>query len=746
MTTFELELEQEKAEKISLVAERGARFAEELGQEPETAQVFLRHYFRHVDAVDVDERTVEDLLGLVLSHYRSALHRPAARATIVIRTPSQSDDGWTAGGATVVQIVTDDRPFLVDSVTMEVLRHGWSIREVFHPQFLVHRDLAGDLHGIVTSRDAGHDPTVLAESWMHLEILPPARPDNADTLVADLERGLLEVLRLVEEAVEDWQRMITRAEEAVVGLTDPVQIAGRAEEAALARELLSWLNANHFTYLGYREYTLVQGPSGPEFEPVPATGLGILRADQDVPGAFGALPPSGTDRDLMVITKDNYKSRVHRPAYLDYIGLRTFNAEGEIIGERRFLGLFSSSAYSESIARVPVLRQKAVAVLERSGYGEHSHGGKAIMDVLESYPRDELFQTPTAELASVVEKVAHLKERRQVRLFVRRDPYGRYLSCLVYLPRDRYTTAVRKRMEDILMRRLGGASIDYTARVTESVLARLHFVVRMPVGEAMGEVDVRALERELTLATRSWNDEFADTIAGTDNQDELASLVGSLPEGYKEDYTARQAAQDLAALLALEGDHDMSMAVFNPDRSVDQADLRLKVFRRDAPMSLSKILPHLSVLGVDVIDERPYELAMGNNERAFIYDLGLTVPGGAAAVESRWTPQAREQLMDAFSASYAGLSEVDGFNALVMGADLGWRDVSLLRAIGRYLRQVGVTFSQTYIAQALVANVDLARLLVTLFQTKFDPAAAPGRRRPADADRGAGGEGQGRPR
>ena len=264
----------------------------------------------------------------------------------------------------------------------------------------------------------------------------------------------------------------------------------------------------------------------------------------------------------MVITKDNYKSRVHRPAYLDYVGVRIFDAEGEIVGERRFLGLFSSSAYSESIARVPVLRQKAAAVLERSGYGEHSHGGKAIMDVLESYPRDELFQTPIPELASVVEKVAHLKERRQVRLFVRRDPYGRYLSCLVYLPRDRYTTTVRKRMEDILMRRLGGASIDYTARVTESVLARLHFVVRMPVGEAMGEVDVRALERELTLATRSWNDEFADTIAGTDDQDELATMVGSLPEGYKEDYTARQAAQDLAALLALDGDHDMSMAVF----------------------------------------------------------------------------------------------------------------------------------------------------------------------------------------
>ena len=281
-------------------------------------------------------------------------------------------------------------------------------------------------------------------------------------------------------------------------------------------------------------------------------------------------------------------------------------------------------------------------------------------------------------------------------------------------------------MEDILLRRLGGASIDYTARVTESVLARLHFVLRMPVGEAMGEVDVRALEKELTLATRSWNDEFADMIADADQSDELATLVGALPEGYKEDYTPRQAVQDLTALTTLAGDHDMSMAMYAPSRAGDEADLRLKIFRRDASMSLSKILPHLTLLGVDVIDERPYELALGNDERAFIYDFGVTVPGGAEAVRRRWTTEARQQFMDAFSASYGGLSEPDGFNALVMGADLGWRDVSLLRAIGRYLRQVGVTYSQTYIAQALSANVDIARQLVTLVPDPVRPGAATG--------------------
>ena len=721
VTTFEVELEKEKTEKIARVAARGAKIAAELGQDPDAVQMFLQHYFRHVDADDVDERSVENLLGLVERHYRAALHRPAARAVIKIRTPGPNDDGWTPGGATVVQIVTDDRPFLVDSVTMEVLRQGWSIREVFHPQFLVRRDLQGTLHGILRAGEADRDPTVIPESWMHLEILPPARPDGRHSVVSDLEHGLLEVLRLVEEAVQDWQKMITRSEETIELLRDPAITGGRAEQADLACELLSWLNANHFTFLGYREYDVVSDQSGVEFKVRPGTGLGILRPDQDPPGIFHAVPLPGAEPELMIITKDNQKSRVHRPTYLDYIAFRIFDAENRVIGERRFLGLFSSSAYSESVARVPVLRQKAAGVIARSGYSEASHGGKAIMDVLETYPRDELFQTPVPELASIVEKVAHLKERRQVRMFVRRDPYGRYISCLIHLPRDRYTTAVRRRMEQILLSALGGASVEYTARVTESVLARLHLVVRMPVGKSLGEVDVRALERELTLATRFWDDEFADLVVGMDHAERLAALAGVLPEGYKEDYTAQQAAQDLTALLALEDIHDMSLAIYVPDRADAEAELRLKIFRREASLSLSKIMPHLSLLGVDVIDERPYELSMGKDQRAFIYDFGVRVPGGADAVRSRWTPEARQRFMDAFSASYVGQSESDGFNALVMGADLDWRDVSVLRSIGRYLRQVGFTYSQSYFAQALSSNVDIARQLIQIFRTRFDP-------------------------
>jgi glutamate dehydrogenase len=746
VTTFELEQEQEKAHKLAEVASRGAAIATELGEDGDRVRLFLDHYFRHVDPLDMDERSVEDLLGLVESHYRAAMNRPSARAHIEIAMPSVAADGWSAGGATVVQIVTDDRPFLVDSVTMEVLRQGWSIREVFHPQFLVRRDLGGTLDAIVTATEAKGDPTVLPESWMHLEILPPARKDVDNELIPALQQGLLEVLRLVEEAVQDWSKMITRADETVANLQQLAAIPGREAEAAQGVEFLRWLMDHHFTFLGYREYRWTAGAAGTAgaaqsagaaqtggagggaYEPVPATGLGILRADLDAPDAFHAWPTAAR-AVAMMITKDNHKSRVHRPAYLDYLGFRLFGPDGSVVGERRFLGLFSSSAYSESVLRVPLLRQKASEVLRRSGYDENSHGGKAIMDVLESYPRDELFQAPVGELASTVEKVAHLKERRQVRLFVRRDQYGRYLACLVYLPRDRYTTSVRNKMQDILLERLGGATIDYTARVTESVLARLHFVVRMPLGRALPDFDVRTLERELTLATRTWNDEFADLVAGgtvtttdgrTVSAEQLVALVGVLPEGYKEDYTPKQALKDIEALSG--ENREMAMAMFVSDRPEDEADLRLKIFRRDLTLSLSKLLPHLTLLGVDVIDEIPYELQLPGTERAFIYDLGLRVPGGREAVATRWTQPARDQFMAAFAASYNGQSESDGFNALVMRADLDWRQVAILRTIGRYLRQGGSTYSQTYLSQALAANVDLARALITMFETKFDPA------------------------
>ena len=331
-------------------------------------------------------------------------------------------------------------------------------------------------------------PDAVVESWIHVEI-------DRDTDAAQLDavaEGLRRVLSDVREAVEDWAKMrdaALRVAEDIAAAPPPLPDA----EVSEAWELMRWLADDKFTFLGYREYDLVAGtPDASDGRTLdtlvarPGTGLGILRSDQRISGSFGSLPPEvrskAREPRMLVLTKANSRSTVHRPVYLDYVGVKTFDADGQVTGEKRFLGLFTSSAYSESVLRIPVLRRKAGEVLEMSGFAADSHSGKDLLQILETYPRDELFQISVPELLEIVTAVMHLQERRQTRLFLRKDDYGRFMSCLVYLPRDRYTTDVRLEMERILREAYHGETVDYTARVSESVLARLHFVVRVPQG------------------------------------------------------------------------------------------------------------------------------------------------------------------------------------------------------------------------------------------------------------------------
>ncbi|SDE13746.1 NAD-glutamate dehydrogenase [Auraticoccus monumenti] len=720
-----------KQDRIAELARRGAELAGAMGQDQGRAEEFLQHYFRHVDADEVLlQRDPDDVFGLVVDHFRLASTRTGADPVVRAGTPTRADGGWAAPeGASVLQLVNLDRPFLVDSVTMEIARQGWVIRELFHPQFWVVRDDQGRLQSVLHARQAAEDTRSVAESWIHVEVVPagsrPVREEDLQQLV----EGLTQVLEDVRVVVEDFGAMRERVLAACEDLADR-EMPVTEEERTSAIDLLRWLAEGHFTFLGYRDYELVVGDAVRRYEPVPGTGLGILRDDTDVPGRFHANPPTAERPMLVVVTKDNLRSRVHRPAYLDYVGVRLFDATGRVVGERRFLGLFAHSAYTEPVTRVPVLASKAAEVLARTGYAADSHGGKSVMRVLSSYPRDEMFQTNVPELAPIVEEIARLRERRQVRVFARRDPYGRYLSCLVYFPRDRYTTEVRLRIESVLQRALGAESVEYQAQVSESVLARLHLVARMPAGRRLGAYDVPALERELTDATRSWNDLLRDQLAQHPDLPPVPELERIFPEGYKEDYEPRQGVLDLAALLALddapdEADADaptrsMAQAIYVPDAEDDPADLRLKVFRT-TPMPLSQVLPHLSAFGIDVLDERPYELRLPGGRRAYVLDFGLRVPGGVAALDERWRARDRDRFTDAFAAVHSGRMESDALNRLVLAAGLTWRQVSWLRAVARYLRQAGISFSQTYISTALVANVDLARLLVRLFEVRFAP-------------------------
>ncbi|MFF1721020.1 NAD-glutamate dehydrogenase [Streptomyces sviceus] len=700
----------------------------------ETVLAFLQRYYLHTAPEDLADRDPVDIYGAALSHFRLGETRPQGTANVRVHTPTVEENGWTCTHS-VVEVVTDDMPFLVDSVTNELTRQGRGIHVVIHPQVVVRRDVTGRLIEVLTAPpsagDLPHDAHT--ESWIHVEI--DRETDRGD--LKQITTDLLRVLSDVREAVEDWEKMRDAALRMADELpAEPVAPELRDMEIEEARELLRWLAADHFTFLGYREYQLRPDDS---LAAVPGTGLGILRSDPHHAGeeghpvspSFERLPADARakarEHKLLVLTKANSRATVHRPSYLDYIGVKKFDADGNVIGERRFLGLFSSAAYTESVRRVPVIRRKVDEVLERAGFSPHSHDGRDLLQILETYPRDELFQTPADELESIATSVLYLQERRRLRLYLRQDEYGRYYSALVYLPRDRYTTGVRLRIIDILKEELGGISVDFTAWNTESILSRLHFVVRVPQGTELPQLsdsDKERIEGRLVEAARSWADGFAEALNAELGEERAAELTrrygNAFPEGYKADHTPRSAVADLVHLERLGEENDFALSLYEPVGAAPE-ERRFKIYRKGDAISLSAVLPVLSRLGVEVTDERPYELRCSDRSIAWIYDFGLRMPKSQNGGGDYLGDDGRERFQEAFAATWTGKAENDGFNALVLSAGLGWRQAMVLRAYAKYLRQAGSTFSQDYMEDTLRHNVHTTRLLVSLFEARMSP-------------------------
>ncbi len=723
-------LEQSRQQRLRAAAEHGRRVGVE---DADGLESFLLGYYRHAAAEDVLARNPEDLLGAALSHRSVALHRPSGTANVEVFNPDAVDQGWSSGH-TVIQVVTDDMPFLVDSLTVELAREDRSVHLVVHPQLRVRRTATGDLEEILgtsaTSSSAGAGGSrsygEVVESWMHLEVDRDSDPDGRGRLAERLRR----VLSDVRESVEDWPKMQARCREVAEGLTaslpDSVPDGVDAGEVEQAAGFLRWMADDHFTFLGYRDYELLREKRGDVISAEPGTGLGILRRDppmgRERPALSSAASRKAREPRVLVITKANSRSTVHRSTYLDYIGVKTFDADGLVTGEHRFLGLFTSNAYTESVLRVPIIKDKVAEVVQRSGFSPDSHSGKDLLEVLETYPRDELLQADVDRLLEVSTSVVHLQERRKTKLFLRKDDFLRFMSCLVYIPRDRYNTSVRLKMEAILRSAFDGATVDYTTRVSESSLARLHFVVRVAQGESIPDVDVGALEKRLVDASRTWDEDLGEAARAEHGEEEAARLAGlygrGFPAAYKEDFTVRQAVADLRNIDELDDEHATGLALYQATGG-PPTDRRFKLYRRN-PISLTQVLPLFTHMGVEVVDERPYQLGRSDGTTIHVYDFGLR-----AHDDRVWSSMSRERVRELFEGSvravWDGRAESDGFNALVLAAHLDYRQVVILRAIAKYLRQTRQTFSQSYLEDALINNRDLAARLVELFETRFDP-------------------------
>jgi glutamate dehydrogenase len=682
-------------------------------------RTFVGQYYRHVSRDDLAARRVHDLYGVAMSHLAIALDRSPGVPAVRVYSPDLEEHGF-GSPHTVVDIVTDDMPFVVDSVTAEVLRRGLGLHLTVRPVLLVRHD-DGRLVDILDRHDAASVAT--AEAFVHLEV-----DRQTDARVLDeLGRDLLGVLGDVRAAVEDWSAMRAQAlavAEAVESGTSILPEQDRKEAAALLR----WLADDHFTFLGYREYELGREGDEDALHAVPETGLGLLRdsRSRSVSHSFAKLPPEvrqkAREPRLLNLTKANSRSTVHKPDHLDYIGVKSLGPEGDVVGERRFLGLMASSVYRQSPRDIPVLRRKVQAVLERAGHPLDGYDARMLLNILENYPREELFQVDAEELYEAATAILDIQDRQRLRLLVRRDVFGRFMSCLVYLPRDRLTTALRTRIEGILRGAFHGESTQYAIQVSESVLARLHITVQTRRG-AVPEYDVGEIEARLVAAMRSWTDDLYDALVDQVGEERGVALrdryADAFPLAYQHATSAAAAVVDIGRLEGLGGGDDLVMHLHRPLEAAP-GTLRFKLFRHGQSVTLSDVLPLLENMGVHVVDEHPYEVRPTGDDPVWIYDFGLR----HEHLPDLDADGMRERFQEAFAMVWHGELENDRLNRLVLRAGLRGREVAVVRAYAKYLRQVGAAFALDYTVATLANNPELAHRLYELFRVRLDPDLA----------------------
>ncbi|WP_029010617.1 NAD-glutamate dehydrogenase [Azospirillum halopraeferens] len=700
------------------------------------AERFVRAFYANVPPDDIVQTPAEQLYGAAIAMWQWGQRRRPGVASVRVYNPRIEEHGWTSH-RTVVEIVNDDMPFLVDSVTAELNRQGLSVQLVIHPVVRVTRDDGGALTGLMegNGRDA---EGALAESFMHVEVA-------THTDAATLERvraGLEGVLHDVRVAVADWRPMRGQLREALAE-AEAMRIVLPSEEVAEAEAFLRWMDEDHFTFLGYREYRFDDeaGTGEPMLRMDAASGLGILRDSDytvfDGLRHFRTLPPDVRDflrqPRVLMVTKANRAATVHRSVPMDAVLVKRFDAAGAIVGERLIVGLFTSSAYNRSPRDIPFLRHKVSGVLKRAGFDPRSHDGKALLNILENYPRDELFQVGVEELYETAIGILHLQERQRLALFVRKDPFERFCTCLVYVPRDRYDTGLRLRMQEILESALNGTCSGFTTRVAESVLARVRYTIRTEPGRVPA-IDTAAIEERLVQAARDWSDRLRDALVelrGDEAATRLMARYGAaFPTGYREAYSAEAAVHDIDRVESVLARGRVAINLYRP-LEADPDEVHFKLYHEGHPVPLSDVLPMLEHMDLRVITELPFELAPADRPGAvwihdFVTRSQTGMPVDCALV--------KDSFQEAFSAVWEGRMEDDGFNRLVLRAGLSARRITVVRAYAKYLRQARIPYGQDSIEATLAAHPQIVRLIVRLFEARFDPAqAADSAARQADA-------------
>ena len=680
-------------------------------EDARTVEPFLRQYYQQAAVEEFRNISTADLYGAALSHWQFGRFRADSQSLVRAYNPEFEKHGWQSTH-TIVEIVTDDMPFLVDSASMVLNSNNMTIHHSLHPVFLQRRD---SQHGVSETLEGGSDTDGMRESYMQFHVDRITDPIALEGLEAELEAALKDV-RL---AVEDWNPM----HDILSQLATSIETAGdTGEEGADAAELLRWMINDHFTLLGYCEF---HGTDSLELEVQASSVHGIFRGfcnDHEalVKRALPCAPERYVDiAPLLAVNKSNQRSTIHRPAYLDFVGVKLCREDTGKISIHCILGLFTNAAYNSSTREIPYLANKVRRLLAHSQLPRDGHLEKALQNVIETFPRDTLFQADESQLEPILDGILHLQERQHIRLFVANERFGRFHSALVYVPRERFHSDFRKQIGNILLEAYDGTSIEFDVHFSESILARIHFIVysASPLDE---KPDLDELRTQIEEASLSWSDRLQAALIEHFGEEQglirFSSYRNAFSGGYQDDFSPRRAAYDIQRIEESARDQSLGIYFYRPVDNMD-ISVRLRLYSREDEVSLSEVLPVIENMGLRVLSEKPYVVRVTNGTNIWIHEFKL-VERNREMID---VDRSRGRFELAFSRIWAGEAENDGFNRLVLGAGLDWRECVLLRAYARYLRQIRIRYSQDYIIETLTGNPHMTRRLVDFFHSWLKP-------------------------
>ncbi len=673
------------------------------------------YYFRQIQSRDLLHISIDDCYGAILCLWQFIQQRKPGELNIRAYNPEPETHYWHSTHS-IIEVLVDDMPFLVASILMTLDNQEVVVHNINHPVIQSQRDKNGQL---ISLQKAGTEKDPLkSEALMQIEIDRQGGTQELEHIVTSIKA----VIADVRQVIDDRTAMSARLDEAIQWCeSQPQPVTAEEQEETLA--FLRWLKNDNFLFIGYRYYEVSESDNSARLHIQKNSGLGTFRKEYSQSADIQHLSSYQLEKlhgpELLVITKSSTRSTIQRPAHLDYLGVKHFNDLGRVIGEWCFFGLFSSKAYSTPLEQIPMLRKKVERLLEIADTPEHSHRGKALHHVINTYPRDELAQSSQEQLQNTIMGILDCQERRQMRVFLRPDSYDRFINVMAYVPRDHFNTGLRQRLAQILLDELGGHSIDFSVHLSEHPLVQLQFTVHFENSHELDTNIIADLEKTMTEAVLSWKDHLRQAVLDAHGEAAGSRLyrlyAEAFPAAYREDVHPRQAVADIGRFGRLNQHTPISTSLYHPVNDFEHWHFR--VLGTGKHLALSDVLPILEHMGVKVFSARPYKITPKKGGDGWVLDFRIA-PCSTMNLEDS---ALREQFQQVFISTWRGELENDRFNTLVVSAGLEGRQVMLLRALAKYLLQLQIPFSQSYMEKVVINNAAITRQLVRLFEIRFIP-------------------------